>query len=221
MKRIVIIGGGRFGTALAEALAEAGADILLVDRDREIVQNMSEIVSEAVQGDATQDRVLEEIGIRDCDAVVVAISSNVEVSTLATANCKELGVPYVVAKAATDLHGRILKRIGADLVVHPDRDSARRLARSIASKGVSDFFELSEGHSLAEIAAPRKWHDKTLAEADVRRETGLTVLCIRRQDAGGGGLKAIMPGAGDKILSGDKLIVFGTSADIDKLATDI
>lgn len=225
MKRIGIIGGGRFGSALTESLAEAGIDTLLIDRDRDTVQNLSEIASEAVQGDATQVRVLEEAGLTDCDAVVVAIGSNVEVSTLATANCKELGIPYVVAKAATDLHGRILKRIGADMVVFPDRDSARHLARTIVSRGAVDFFELSEGFSIAEIDAPEKWHGKTLAEADVRRETGATVLCFRRSAPGDKDGSAhrdiVIPGANETILAGDKMIVFGESASIDKLTSDV
>jgi len=223
VKRIGIIGGGRFGSSLAVALSEAGVDTLLVDRDREVVQNLSETVSEAVQGDATQDRVLEEAGIRDCDAVVVAIGSNVEVSTLATAGCKELGVPWVVAKASSDLHGRVLRRIGADAVVYPDRDMARRLAKSLVSKGAADFFELSEGYSLAEIDALGKWHGKTIAEADIRRETGVTVLCIRRPDPAGPAQprKVIIPDASETVLPGDKMIIFGKSADIGALASDV
>ena len=111
MKRIGIIGAGRFGTALAESLANAGMEVLLIDRNRPAMQNASEFAT-ALQGDATQPHVLEEAGFGECDLVVVAIGSNIEASMMATANCKELGVPNVVAKATSELHGKILRRIG-------------------------------------------------------------------------------------------------------------
>ena len=106
MKRIGIIGAGRFGLSLAESLAEAGQEVLLIERNGAIVQNARDIVDQAVQGDATNERTLDEAGLRECDVAVVAIGSNVEASTLATANCKELGIPIVTAKAHTVSRGR-------------------------------------------------------------------------------------------------------------------
>ena len=130
MKRIGIIGAGRFGMSLAESLSNAGAEVLLIDRNRPAMQMANEF-STAVQGDATQPHVLEEAGFGECDVVVVAIGSNMEASMMATANCKELGVPTVISKASSELHGRILKKIGANQVIFPDRESAYRLARSV------------------------------------------------------------------------------------------
>ena len=153
MKRIGIIGAGRFGMALAESLANAGTEVLLIDRNRPAMQNASEFAT-ALQGDATQQHVLDEAGFGECDLVVVAIGSNIEASMMATANCKELGVPNVVAKATSELHGKILRRIGADSVIYPDRDSAHRLARAVANHDVIDFLEVSEGFSIAEIDVP-------------------------------------------------------------------
>ena len=218
MKRIGIIGAGRFGMALAESLANAGTEVLLIDRNRPAMQNASEFAT-ALQGDATQPHVLEEAGFGECDVVVVAIGSNIEASMMATANCKEIGIPNVVAKATSELHGKILRRIGADNVVYPDRDSAHRLARSIANHDVIDFLEVSEGYSIAEIEVPDGVRGRTLAEADLRNKTGVTVLCIRRADPDPKKpRKIVIPQANDVLESDDKLIVFGETKNIDSLS---
>ena len=218
MKRIGIIGAGRFGMALAESLANAGAEVVLIDRNRPAMQMAGEFAT-ALQGDATQPHVLEEAGFGECDVVVVAIGSNMEASVMATANCKELGVPNVVAKATSELHGKILRRIGADSVIYPDRDSAHRLAMSIANHNVIDFFEVSEGYSIAEIATPEDIRGKTLAEADLRKRTGVTVLCIRRPAADAKKpRKVIVPQADDVLNADDRLIVFGETRKLDLLS---
>lgn len=217
MKRIGIVGGGRFGLALAESMANAGLEVILIDRNRVAMQTASEIVT-SVQGDATQPHVLEEAGFAECDVVVVAIGSNVEASIMATANCKELGVASVVAKASSELHGKILRRIGADSVVYPDRDSAHRLARAIANHTVIDFLEVSEGYSIAEIDVPEGMGGQSLAQSDFRRRTGLSVLCIRRGHTDAKRERPlIMPQATDVLSPEDRLIVFGETRKLDEL----
>jgi len=219
MKRIGIIGAGRFGMALAESLTNAGAEVLLIDRNRPAMQNATEFAT-ALQGDATQPHTLEEAGFGECDVVVVAIGSNMEASMMATANCKELGVPNVVSKATSELHGKILRRIGADSVIYPDRDSAHRLAMSIANHNVVDFLEVSEGYSIAEIDVPDEIRGKTLAEADLRKKRGVTVLCIRRQNPDPKKpRKIVVPQPGDTIQGDDRLIVFGETKKLDSLAS--
>ena len=216
MKRIGIIGGGRFGLSLAESLSEAGTEVLLFERNGTIVQNASAFVTYAVQGDATNARALEDAGLKECDAAVVASGANVEASLLATANCKELGVGTVISKATSELHGRILEKLGADQVVFPDRESAHRLARSITNRGAFDLLEISEGCSIAESRAPEVCRGKTLAQANLRNRTGVTVLCIRRLDEHLQKPRAIIvPGPNDQIHADDKLIVFGTTKQID------
>ena len=220
MKRVGIIGAGRFGLALAESLSNAGKEVLLIDRNRPAMQSASEFAT-ALQGDATQPHVLEEAGFGECDLAVVAIGSNIESSMMATANCKELGIPSVVAKATSELHGKILQKIGADQVIFPDHESAHRLARSLANRGAFDLLEISEGCSIAEINVPESCVDKTLAQADLRNKTGVTVLCIRRQDENPKKPRTIMiPGPNDQIHGDDKLIVFGTTKQIDALTAD-
>ena len=204
--------------SLAESMTNAGMEVILVDRNRPAMQSASEFAT-AIQGDATQPHVLEEAGFGECDVVVVAIGSNIEASMMATANCKELGVETVIAKATSELHGKILRRIGADSVVYPDRDSAHRLSRAIANHDVVDFLEVSEGYSIAEIDVPEKVRGKTLAESDFRTATGLTVLCIRRADADPKKPRAvIIPRATDALLEDDRLIVFGETKSLDGLS---
>ena len=218
MKKVGIIGAGRFGMSLAESLSNAGTEVLLLDRNRPAMQLASEFAT-ALQGDATQPHVLEEAGFGECDVVVVAIGGNMEASMMATANCKELGVGNVVAKATSELHGRILRRIGADSVVYPDRDSAHRLARAIANHDVVDFLEVSEGYSIAEVDVPDGIRGMPLAEAGLRKKKGVTVLCIRRSDPDPKKpRKVIIPQATDVIESDDKLIVFGETKNLDTLS---
>ena len=219
MRRVGIIGAGRFGMALAQSLAESGTEVLLLDRNGALVQRALEVVSESIQGDATSARILEEAGFAECDVAVVAIGSNIEASTLALANCKDLGIPLVYAKASSELHGKILLKLGADQVIYPDRESAHRLAHTIMSGGAFDLLEVSEGCSIAEIDVPDSCADKTLAQADLRKKTGVTVLCIRRLDENPKRPRAVLiPGPNDQIHADDKLIVFGTRKQIDDLS---
>ena len=220
MKRVGIIGAGRFGLSLAEALAETGTEVLLIDRNSALVQDAIKKVTWAVQCDATSASALEAAGISECDTVVVAIGSNVEASMLVTANCKELGIKTVISKATSEIHGKILDKLGADHVVYPDRESANRLARNITEHNAYDLLEISEGLSLAEIDVPEACVGKTLAEADLRKKSGVTVLCIRRPDLKNKRkpLQIVIPNPNDAFEAEDKLIVFGTTSGIDALS---
>ena len=221
MKRIGIIGAGRFGSSLAESLAEHGAEVLLIDQNREIIQELSEFVTRAVEGDVTNRRTLEDAGFQECDVVVVAIGNNLEGSIMATVNCKALGVPTVVAKANSDVHGKILQRVGADMVVYPNRDSSHRLARTLLSKGSVDLFEISDGLSVAEIDVPESLRNKSLAQAEARKHLGVTVLCVRRlAEDPTQPRTVIIPTADEIIQPDDKLLIFGTDKKIDALAQD-
>jgi trk system potassium uptake protein TrkA len=219
MKRIGIIGAGRFGQALTEGLAEKGAEVLLIDTNREVIQELSEYVTKAVEGDATNVRTLREAGFQDCDTVVVAIGGNLEGSIMATVNCKELGVPTVVAKATSDMHGKVLKRVGADIVVYPNRDRALRLARSLLARNPIDLFEIADGVSVAEIAVPDVLCDKTLAEMAVRKNYGVTVLAIRRlADDPRLPRQLIIATGEERVQREDRLLVFGPDRKIDDLS---
>ncbi len=219
-KRIGIIGSGRFGDALVQALASQGAEIILMDADRRKIQELSDYVTKAVEGDATNIHALEEAGFASCDTVVVAIGENIEGSVMATVNCKDLGVRTVVAKASTEVHGRVLRRVGADVVIFPNRDRAQRLARSLMTTSQVELFEIADGLCAAEVPTPEAVADKTLAEADIRRVFDITVLAVRRLDDADPAAprQLLIPKADTLIRSDDRLLIFGTSEQIDAFA---
>lgn len=217
-QKIGIVGGGRFGLTLAEALVSNGCDVTLVDKSWDIIQGLAESSIRAVQGDATVPGTLKDAGFADCDIAVVAIASSLEASTLATIACKDMKIPRVIAKAGSAVHGRVLSRIGADNVVYPDRDRAYRLAESILHRNPIDFFEIAEGYSVAEISVPAQLVGKTLIEGNVRQTLGVTVLAIRRvaDDAAKPRTPIIACGS-ETLREDDRLVVFGSDKSLDPL----
>lgn len=222
IKRIGIIGAGRFGEALVQALAAQGAEVILMDTVRSHIQELSEYVSKAVEGDATNIHALEEAGFNTCDTVVIAIGENIEGSVMATVNCKDLGIRTVVAKASSEVHGRVLRRVGADVVINPNRDRALRLARSLLTINQVDLFDIADGLCAAEVRAPEELVNKTIAEAEVRRVYDVTILAIRRlDDADPAAPRVILTPRPDMEIHGDDLLlIFGTSEKIDAFAGD-
>ena len=217
--KVGIIGGGKFGSTLAESLAANGADVTLIDRNWDIVQSFAESPVRSIQGDATNPGVLRDAGFENCDIAVVAIGSAMEASTLATINCKDLKVPRVVAKAASAVHGRILARIGADNVVYPDRDRAYRLAESILHRNPIDVFSIADGYSVAEVAVPPALAGKSLAEGNVRQAFGITVLSVRRVTGDATRPReTIIPTGSEVLRADDRLVVFGSDKDLAPLA---
>lgn len=214
-KRIGIIGAGDFGRALVEKLADGDVEIILMDSSAEKIQELSSIVPRAVQGDATILATLREAGFDTCDEVVIAIE-DIKASVLATVNCKDLEIRQIIAKATSDTHARILKRLGVDWVVNPDRERALRLARSLLGHNPVDLYELADGVSIAEVPAPADLVDHTVIEAGVRQRYGLTVLGIRRmqEDPTLPRLFIIVSGP-EKIAEGDNLVVFGQDSKIE------
>lgn len=217
-KKIGIIGGGRFGMTLAESLSANDADVTLLDKNWDIIQSLSDSPIRAIQGDGTSPDELREAGFSDCDVAVIAIASSLESSTLATINCKDLRIPRIIAKASSDLHGRVLERIGADLVIYPDRDRAYRLAKSLLSRTPMDLFEIADGYSVAEIQVPESLIGKTLIEGNVRQVYKITVLAVRRAtDGGKGPRETIITSGAERLVKGDQLVVFGPDASLDAL----
>ncbi len=221
MRRIGIIGAGRFGSALATGLAEKGVEVTLLDRDRDKVQRLSSVVAKAVAGDATDGETLVQAGFGDCDVVVVAIGPGMEASILATQLLKEMNVSTVIAKAGTDTHGKVLSRVGADQVVYVDRERAARLARTLSGESALDYFEISEGVSIVEMKAPWYFCGKSFAESKIRNVRGVTVLAIRRQSRPAERrINIIAPTGDDVIEEDDTLVIFGPNDNLEKLAKE-
>ena len=222
MKRIGIVGAGRFGSSLAQSLVDRGVEVLILDRSRDIVDHMAGIAAKAMEGDATEEGTLEASGFRDCDIVVVAVGSDMESSILTTLILKEMKIPCVITKAASDVHGKVLQKVGADRVVYPDRDVAARLARSLVSPSVLDYVEVAEGISVIEIAAPMELVGKTLGELQMRKNYGVTVLVLRRAKQDEGKQDTIVsPDADDTVELGDTIVIFGLDEKLRRLEQEI
>jgi trk system potassium uptake protein TrkA len=204
MKQFAIIGLGRFGTSLALTLTRMGYDVLAVDTNEEKVNSIMDKVTHAVQVDAMDEQALKALGISNFDVVIVAIGQDIQANILVTVMLKDLGVKKVVSKAITELHGKVLERVGADKVVFPERDMGVRVAQALVSKNIMDQISLSPDYSIVELMAPEMLAGKTLEEGALRGEYGVTVLAIRR-----GNDVIISPGAMHVVSEGDILVVVG------------
>ncbi|KMT22663.1 potassium channel family protein [Clostridium cylindrosporum] len=203
-KQYVIIGLGRFGTSIAKTLYSLGNEVLAVDVDEEVVQEVSQDVTHAVQADSTDESVLRALGLRNFDVAVITIGSDVQASIMATLLVKELGVKYVIAKAHNEVHAKVLYKIGADRVVFPERDMGVRVAHNLCSSNILDYIELSPDYSIMEVTAINKWVGKSLKDLNIRSRFGINVMAIKR-----GNDINISPEADEYIKKGDILVVIG------------
>ncbi len=211
-KQFVILGAGRFGSSVAIKLMDFGQEVMVVDSNEDTVQNLADKVTYAVQVDVTDENAIRSLGIRNFDTAVVTIGSNIQASILATLMIKELGIKTIVAKAQTEMHAKVLYKIGADRVVFPEREMGIRVAKNLTSSNVMDFIELAPEYSIVEIAPLSEWIGKSIIELDLRGKHGLNVMAIRK----GPDINiSVMPT--NVIESGDVLIVIGHNENLKKV----
>ncbi|HEY9577993.1 MAG TPA: TrkA family potassium uptake protein, partial [Pseudobacillus sp.] len=179
-KEFVVIGLGRFGGSICRALSEQGMEVMAIDVDEDRVNEFAAIASHAVVADTTDESVLKSLGIRNFDHVIVAIGDDIQSSILTTLMLKEIGVKKVTAKAQNDYHEKVLRKIGADHVVHPERDMGRRIAHNMISNNVLDYLELSDEHSIMEIVANKVLAGNSLIDLDIRARYGINIVAIKR-----------------------------------------
>ena len=209
MKSYVVVGLGLFGTEVAVRLCELGCEVLAMDRHGELVQKISNVVTQAVVADARDKEVLKALGVADFDCAVVAIGSNLGDSVLATMNLKELGVPYVVCKAHNDTHRQVLMKLGANKVVIPEQEQADRLAKNLSSPNVLEYIELSDEFGIIEVPAPAPWVGKSLKSLNIRAKLGVNVIAVKQ-----GNRINVSPGADYEILPGDIMVVLGGTEEL-------
>lgn len=178
-KQYAVFGLGSFGESVAVTLQELGCEVVVVDNHMERIENISPYVSYAVQADIEDPEVIRSLGARNLDGVVVAVADDMETSIMATLVSKEIGVPYVLAKAKNDLHAKVLKKIGADSIIFPEKEIGQSVARNLVSGEFVDWISLSPDYSITEIAVPEKWIGKSLSEIDVRRTKDVNVVGVR------------------------------------------
>lgn len=212
MKQFVVIGCGRFGSSLAKTLYEAGYDVLAIDKDEEIIQEVSSFTTHSVQLDATDEGALHSLGIRNFDVAVVAIGSDIQSSILITLMVKEMGVKYVVAKALNQLQGKVLTKIGADRIIYPEREMGVRVAQNLMSSNILDNIDLVSDYSVLEISVLKEWVGKSLQELNMKRKYGISILIIKRGDT-----IDVSPDSNVKLQAEDVLIVLGHKDELKKL----
>jgi trk system potassium uptake protein TrkA len=215
-QRFAVLGLGHFGAYVVRTLYEAGKEVIAVDSNAEAVRDAAEFSTEAVVADATDRQTLEALGLRDVDAAVISLGERMDVIILAALHVKELGVPYLAVKALSEEHGRILRALGVDEIIHPEKDSAIRLAHRLVRHDLVDLLPVVPGYSIAEMRTPREFVGKSLRELALRNQLSVQLVAIQRDD----GTKKhinIMPKADDVLLEGDLLILLGDDRHLERI----
>ncbi|XZL10574.1 potassium channel family protein [Clostridium perfringens] len=211
-KQFVIIGLGRFGSSVAKTLYALGHDFLAIDSNEDLVQEISDSVTHAVQMDATDENALRTLGLRNFDVAVVTIGANIQASVMATLLVKDMGIKYIIAKGNSDLHAKVLYKIGADRVILPEKDMGVRVAHNLVSSSILDYIELSPDYSIIEIESPKEWYGKSMKELSLRSKYGINVMAIKRNNE-----VNISPDADDVINKDDIVVAIGSAEDLTKL----
>lgn len=216
-RQFAVIGLGRFGRAVCMTLNSLGYEVLGIDNEEQRVTQAlkDEIAAHAVQLDSTQRLALEEAGIPDFDTVIVAIGNYVEESVITTLNVKELGVNYVVSKASSEIHGKLLHRVGADQVVFPEHEMGCNLARALTRPGILDRFELDPDNSIVELRVPSNFDQKTIAELDLRNKYGVTLLALTQP--GSDEKFEVNPSPVTLLQKGAVMVVIGSNRGLERL----
>ncbi len=212
-KEFVVFGLGRFGLSVATTLAEGGCEVMAVDDDEEKIHEIADYVTYAVRADVTDADALSNLGISNFDGAIVAIGENLEASVMVTILIKEMGVPYVLAKAQNQLHAKILKKVGADMVVYPEKETGIRIANNLMMGNFFDAVELSSHYSMMEIDALPEWVGHSLRGLNLRAKKDINVIGLKRKDS-----LNINPDADMPIERDDTLVIIGKNEVLNKLA---
>ncbi|CAG7647344.1 potassium channel family protein [Paenibacillus allorhizosphaerae] len=218
MKRgqYAVIGLGRFGSSLAKELVDLGYEVLGIDRDEESVDEMSDQLTHAVVADATDEEVIRSLGIRNFDCAVVAIGDDMQASILTAILLKDIGVKTVVAKALSELHGKVLTKVGVDRVIYPERDMGIRVAHQLVSPNLLDYIELSNEYSIAEISVPKRLSGRSLEDLNPRARYGCSVVAINKKSG-----VIIAPTASDIVEEKDVMVIIGTNDQIESFEHEV
>ena len=210
MKSYIVVGMGRFGTAVARKLQELGNEVLIMDENPDEIRKLSDQVTYAVVGNAQDEAVLRALDVGSFDCGVVAIGEDLAASILITLNLKMLGVPKVICKARDEQQKRALEKIGADLVLIPEREMALKLAQNLSSSSVLDYIELSPDCGIAEVRTPKGWVGKTLRELNIRAKFGVNVIALRDEK----GQIAVTLDPNRPLSAQDVVVVLGSNEDL-------
>ena len=211
-KSIIVFGAGAFGSAVAKTLYEEGMEVMIVDRDEELIQNISSKVTTAIICDVTDDGAMTELGLNNFDVAIISIGQNLSASIIASVECLDAGITSVYAKAKNEIQANILKKLGVRTVIYPERDIGERLGKSIAGSSIIEYIHFSDIYSIVEIQPLKSWIGQSMMELDLRKKYNMNVIAFIR-----GKETMITPDPNIKILENDKLLVVGEDKDILKL----
>ncbi len=211
-EQVIVVGLGRFGIAVARELEALGHEVLAVDRNEQVINDIAPEVTHAVQLDATDEAALRAAGAAEFNSAIVSISSAAEASIFATMALKDLGVANVIAKAGSELHGRILARVGADRVVFPEREMGQRVAHSFNVPDVIDYLDIAPNFGIETIRPPDNFMGRTLREIDLVGRLELTPIALRR-----GASVTVNPHLDERIREGDELVLIGRDDKLGRL----
>lgn len=216
MNSFCIIGLGKFGTSLANALVDAGKQVMIIDTDSEKVTSIADNVTNAVIGDATNMNLLKASGVADYDCAVVCMTENISDIILITIQLKELGVKHVIARAVNDGHRKVLEHIGADEITYPEHDMGERLAFRLSHSSITDFVQF-KGYKVVEVTVPDGWVGKDLITLNLRKTFGVNVIAVRYND----GRIDVSPSPTREFNAGEIVSVVGDDNDIDRMTEKI
>lgn len=211
-KSFVVMGLGRFGTAVAEELVASGADVLAIDKNVEKVRRMADLVTVAVEADVCDEEAMENLDLNSMDGAIIAMSENIESSIMAIMNVKRAGVPCIWVKAMNETQREIFLRIGADRVFIPEKEQGINVARSILSGSSLDFVGLSERISMIKMPVRPEWVGRTLSELELRRSLKINIIAISRD---GQVTQDIDPH--EQLVAEDILFVVADKSGVEKL----
>ena len=211
MKSILVIGLGRFGRHMAKKFSEQNNDVMAIDINEERINNVLSVVTNALIGDATNERFMETIGVRDFDLCVVAIGDNFQSSLETTALLKDLGAKFVLARASRDVHATFHLRNGADDVIYTEKETAERLAVKYGSDNIFNYIELNDEYSIYEIAVPSSWLNKSILKVNVRSKYGISILATKQ-----GNNIYPLPKPEHVFTDSESLMIFGKNEDVSR-----
>ena len=183
-----------------------------VDKCEDRVQDISPVVTQAVQAEVTDIDTLRSLGIRNFDVAIVAIGKDMQSSIMTTLLLKEMGIPYVVAKASTEIPQRVLEKIGADRIILPERDMGKRIATNLIAGNIIDYIQLSRDYSIMEISILPQWRSRSIKEINIRAKYGINIIAVER-----GGDINVTPGPDYILEENDLLVVVGNNKSIQEL----
>ena len=181
-KKYAVFGLGRYGSAVAKELWANGAEVLAVDINGELVNNAAEDIPYCKCADVTDAETIRQLGISNFDVVIISMATNLEASVMATMLCKEAGVESVIAKCSSEMNCRILKKVGADRVIFPEKESGIRLAKDLISSGFVDILDLSDDASMVELEIKNEWINKSLKELNLRKKYSINIVAVIEND---------------------------------------